>query len=81
MIASLSEESERWWLEFGRPYRSHLRMQPGAFDLLVAPGHYFVKVTKAGFVDPDPVDLQVAEGSVVPISFALIPVANEGDGG
>lgn len=81
MIASLSEESERWWLEFGHPYRSHLRMQPGAFDLLVAPGHYFVKVTKAGFVDPDPVDLQVAEGSVVPISFALIPVANEGDGG
>lgn len=71
MVAYLSEDRERWWLEYGHPYRSHLRMEPGAFDLLVAPGRYNIKVARMGFLAPEPVAVHVTEGQVVPLSFAL----------
>lgn len=70
-IAFLSEHHARWWQQYGNPYRTHLRMQPGAFDLLVAPGRYFVKVTKTGFSGPEPQDVIVEEGRVLPVSFEL----------
>jgi hypothetical protein len=77
MVGYLSQDNERWWLEYGHPYRAHLRMEPGALDLLLPPGRYFVKVTKAGFLDPEPEDVILQEGSVLPVSFGLEPAPKE----
>jgi hypothetical protein len=79
MVAYLSDDNERWWLEYGHPYRSHLRMEPGALDLLLPPGRYFVKVTKTGFSDPEPEDVHLVEGAVVPIAFRFRPVPQGDD--
>lgn len=76
MLAYLSEESERWWLEYGHPYRAHLRMEPGAIDLLLPPGRYSVKVTKAGFPDPDLEVVDLDPGEMKSLSFALEPASN-----
>jgi len=78
MVAALSEENERWWLQYGNPYRAHLRLEPGAFDLLLRPGRYYIKVTKTGYADPDPVDVPLLEGGTVPVSFGFKP-APQGD--
>lgn len=78
MVAHLSEESERWWLEYGHPYQSHLRMEPGAFDLLLPRGRYNIKVTKLGFSEPQPVVIDLAEGQVAPVSFEFEPAPEAG---
>lgn len=78
LVAVLFEEEERWWLGYGHPYRAHLRMEPGAMDLLVAPGRYHVKVTKTGFRDPVAQTVDLAEGEVVSVALGLAPKAPAG---
>ena len=79
LLAQLSENEVRWWESFTNSCWTHLRREPGIFELLVPPGKLNVWVGKTGFLTPDSQSLDLLPGQVGISEFILQQSRSEDD--